>query len=99
MMNREDVRAAFASFVEARPEARATLDDLWRHVLTHFIEKPMAAADDELSATKTIETPKKPPDFMEYLLEYSRRPRPTREDMAAYARAHWELSLAEFDGF
>ena len=90
MFGQDDVHAALASFTVQHPESTQVVEDVWRHILTHLIDKKRAE-----------DRPPKPvtPDALRELIAYALQPVLSKEEVWSNRRARLVQTLDDFRGF
>ena len=88
-IDKGDMYEAFTSFVATNPSSKTVIEELWRHILTHKINK-------KREDVKPIPVT---PEMLRGFIEYSIQPIPTFEEIDANIRTHLERDLISFDGF
>jgi len=86
-----DIYEVFTNFVSANPSSKTVIEELWRHILIHKINKKRNR-DNEKSIPIT-------PEMLRGFIEYSLQPIPTFEEIDANIRTNLERDLISFDGF
>jgi len=84
-----DMFEAFTTFVAANPTSKTVLEELWRHILIHKINK-------KRHDVKPIPVT---PEMLQGFIEYSLQPLPTIEEIDTNIRTNLEHDLISFDGF
>ena len=94
-IGQNDVYEAFRSFAADKPESTVNvLDDMWRHLLEHHIEKSHKLYDNPPPPKDVT-----PEDDNFHMITYSMQPFPTREEIASNVIGNLKKSLVDFKGF